>query len=141
MPELTPPEDYEGSLPEYYIEWALSKLIPNQFNSEVSKLGGRQSKGGAVIDFEIPHLRIAIEVEGEYWHSGFDANVSDELQHAMLESEGWTVVVIKEEDALRAPMFYASEALKGISHSLSLSITCSKEKHTHTFAPARPKRT
>jgi|26BtaG_2_1085354.scaffolds.fasta_scaffold00283_19 very-short-patch-repair endonuclease len=106
----------EATLPEVKVHQALTKLgISFEFQS--TKMGGTQVKGGAVVDFYIPSLRLVISVIGTYWHSDPDRRVQDSLQRTMLASQGITTIYITEEMALRNALYYVQEALRGVDHS------------------------
>ncbi len=102
--------------PERAVAGALTKLGVS-FTSQSSMIGGRQTKGGAVVDFEIPSLNIAIAVQGLYWHYGARRSGRDALQRVALESRGVKVIYIDEDHALQNALFYVKEALEGKDHS------------------------
>lgn len=115
LPEV--PDWWKGSKPEYYVFLALTKLGIG-FEYQNPQMGGRLEKGGAVIDFYIPSLSIGINIQSTYWHYTSQSRKSAEaMQRAQLESYGITMVYIDEEDVLRNPWYYTSEALKGNDHS------------------------
>ncbi len=110
--------DWEGTAPEYLVFMALTRLKVD-FEYQSSKLGGRQDRGGAVLDFFIPELLLGINIAGKYWHyerPGIMA--SDQLQREALEAQGIRVVYIDEEDVMRNALYYVQEALIGNDHSL-----------------------
>jgi hypothetical protein len=60
----------EATLPEFNTAQALKRL-DIEFIFQVPLGGGFSRRGGVVIDFLIENpFPIAIEVEGEYWHTG-----------------------------------------------------------------------
>ena len=117
LPEI--PNWWMGSRPEYFAFWALLKLgYKNRFTYQSSKMGGRLSKGGAVLDFFIPELSLAINIQSVYFHYASTRDrVAGELQRAQLESMGIRVIFIDEQDILRDPIYYVSEALAGREHA------------------------
>jgi len=114
------PETWSGSTPEYYIYWAMFRLgYKDRFDYQVSYAGGRQLKGGTVIDFFIPELNMAIFVQSiRYHYASFEQTIADSMIRAMLEGQGIKVIYIDEADALSNPTFYLLEATKGQDHSL-----------------------
>ena len=114
-----PPADWIGSRPEWAIYWALNRLgYSGRFEYQSPRMGGRLARGGAVLDFYIPELNLAINVQSTYYHySTTPQRVSGALQKAMIESLGIKVIYIDEEDALANPVYFVKEALAGISHS------------------------
>jgi very-short-patch-repair endonuclease len=112
-----PPVEWVGSLPEWNVYWALLRLgYKDRFTYQSPMMGGRIQKGGAVIDFFVEEMNLAINVQSKYYHMGYTQRIKDELQKAQLESMGIKVIYIQEEDALRNPLYYVNEALKGIEH-------------------------
>lgn len=49
-------------------------------------------------DFAIPAIKLAIECDGEYWHSQPQAKAHDQKRDGELARFGWTVVRFKEAD-------------------------------------------
>lgn len=81
-------------------------------------MGGRQEKGGAVLDFYFPNLNLAINVQSTYYHYARpEARIADALQRAQLESMGIRVIYLYEEDVLRDAYFYTKDALRGVQHA------------------------
>ena len=88
------------------------------FFFQSSQLGGRMTRGGVVADFMLPALRLAIQVQGFYWHYSRSGQMAiDRIQEAALNSIGITVIYIDEDDALRDARFYVEEAIRGVDHS------------------------
>ncbi len=111
-----PPEGWIGSIPEWYVFQALERLNVD-FNYQTSFLGGRLTKGGAIVDFEISSLNLIINVQSNYWHYGSSGKIaSDIAQRIALEGLGLRVIWIQEEDILRNPMFYVREAVNFREH-------------------------
>ena len=118
LPEV--PSWWMGSIPEYLVFNALLKLgYKNRFTYQSAQMGGRLAKGGVVIDFEIPELNLAINVQSSYYHyATTPLRVRGALQKAQLESMGMTVIFIDENDILRDALYYVREAIRGIDHSM-----------------------
>lgn len=117
IPEV--PGDWVGSKPEWFVYWALIRLgFKNRFTYQSAQLGGRLTKGGAVIDFMIEDLNLAINIQSSYYHyRTIPQRARGEMQRAQLESVGIRVIWIDEESVLRNPIYYVSEAIKGNDHS------------------------
>lgn len=110
------PANWLGSLPEYAVFLALTRMKVD-FEFQSAQMGGRLTKGGAVVDFFIPSLNLALNVQSNYWHYSSAGKIaSDKAQRITLEGMGIQVIWIQEEDALRDPFFYVAEALKGREH-------------------------
>lgn len=115
---MTPPADFVGSLAEWAVWWALTQLGEEfQFQDPIG--GGRQQLGGLVADFFILSRFLIIRVQGIYFHyeRGPLTISYDQLQKEQLESKGYFVVDIDEDDALREPLYYVKEALEYRDHS------------------------
>ena len=122
LPET--PDSFLGSRPEYLVYWSLLKLgYKNRFEFQSSQFGGRLYKGGAILDFYVPELNLAINVQGSYYHyRTLEQRTRTQLQRAQLEGAGIQVVYIDEEDLLQNPLYFVKEALSGIDHSTMMKI-------------------
>jgi hypothetical protein len=121
-----PPNWFTGSLPEWYVYWALMRIgrKPNiDFQYQAARLGGRQELGGAVLDFlVVPN--IGINVQGVYFHyeQGAGKLAFDRQQAVHLAVKGITLIFI-DEDALvndatgSAAIDLVKSALQGIDKS------------------------
>jgi len=120
-PELPP--DWEGSLPEYLAFTALIKLGKDpgvDFTYQTPLMGGRMTKGGAVIDFEFTNPPdLAINIQGVYYHYefGVEQKARDIITRAQLAGQGVTLVFIDEDDIMQDPEYYVKEALNYRDHS------------------------
>ena len=120
-PELPP--DWEGSLPEYLAFTALIKLGKDpgvDFTYQSPLMGGRMTKGGAVIDFEfINPPDLAVNVQGVYYHYefGVEQKARDIITRAQMAGQGITLVFIDEDDIMQDPEYYVKEALNYRDHS------------------------
>lgn len=112
--------------PEWYVYWALQRLgkrpgIDFEYRHEV-KLPWTLALA-AQIDFRmIDGSQIGIEVQGIYWHyeRGTEKIRIDEVRRTLLENSGWHIIFLDEDDVLRNPIYYVSEALAGREHSRSV---------------------
>lgn len=88
--------EYNGSYPEYLVFRQLERMnfvYGVDFEFQANEMGGRSRLGGAVVDFELTHLRIAGRVQGEHWHLQSAAvREHDAIQALMLEGRRWVVV-------------------------------------------------
>ena len=120
-PELPP--DWERSLPEYLAFTALIKLGKDpgvDFTYQSPLMGGRMTKGGAVIDFEfINPPDLAVNVQGVYYHYefGVEQKARDIITRAQMAGQGITLVFIDEDDIMQDPEYYVREALNYRDHS------------------------
>jgi len=73
-------------------DWLVKRKVAFTFQSSFA--GGLYSLGGAVIDFTLDELSIALRVQGEYYHKQITQSAHDAIQRELLESQGWTVVDI-----------------------------------------------
>ena len=120
-PEVPP--DWEGSLPEYLAFTALIKLGKDpgvDFTYQSPLMGGRMTKGGAIIDFEfINPPDLAVNVQGVYYHYefGVEQKARDIITRAQMAGQGVTLVFIDEDDIMQDPEYYVREALNYRDHS------------------------
>lgn len=94
---------------------------PNTFYKQVWR-------GGYLIDFAMPRTRIAIEVDGVYWHGKYQkqvkihqvqARIRDTQKRALLEANGWTLINV-DESSLRRPQETAKSIQTLILQSLEV---------------------
>ena len=85
-----------SDIEEIVYDWLVKRNIV--FSFQVSVGGGHFSLGGAVVDFMLTDLRIALRVAGEYWHRGVVPEARDKIQKEMLTGLGFVVVDIFGND-------------------------------------------
>ncbi len=111
-----PPATWMGTLPEWAIHWAHEAMgrRPFQDFQYLYTLDGSH-----YYDFYEFAERIAIEVQGLYWHYEFEqkAAVNDQMLKVRTEALGITLIFIDEDMALRDPIYYLREALNYRDHS------------------------
>ena len=56
------------------------------------------------LDLAYPHLRVAIEYDGEEFHTSADDRARDRARRAWLSAQGWTVIVLTKESLTDAGM-------------------------------------
>jgi hypothetical protein len=56
------------------------------------------------LDLAYPHLRIAVEYDGEEWHDDPDQQEADRVRRAALARAGWGVIVVRKDDMSGAPL-------------------------------------
>ena len=78
------------------LEWLDRRGIVYQFQTSLA--GGHFQLGGSVVDFIIPDRLLAWRVQGEYWHRGVEKTGSDIIQKEQLETLGYVVVDLLEDD-------------------------------------------
>ena len=117
------PEWWAGSGPEYLCWQALLKLglkpdIDFRYQSQLA--GGRQDKGGRVIDFEIYNPPdIAINVQGVFYHyeKGAAVRQSDILTREYLATLGIRLIFVDEDDLIDDARTIVADALAGVDRS------------------------
>jgi hypothetical protein len=117
------PEWWAGSGPEYLCWQALLKLglkpdIDFRYQSQLA--GGRQDKGGRVIDFEIYNPPdIAINVQGVFYHyeKGAAVRQSDILTREYLATLGIRLIFVDEDDLIDDARAIVADALAGVDRS------------------------
>ena len=77
----------------------LEEMVKEYFDkNKVDYVFQYSTRTGFVIDFAILEKRVAIEVDGEKWHTSKEAMKRDNFKDYMLKREGWKVMRIKEEE-------------------------------------------
>ena len=118
------PPEWPGSLPEFLVFNSLTTTFRLkhgvEFTYQSALMGGRTEKGGAVLDFvftDPPDL--AINVQGEYYHYGKGATVSqnDVIARAQTAGQGIRLIFIDENDIYIDVDYYVREALNYKDHS------------------------
>jgi len=123
IPQIPVPEWWVGSGPEYLCWKALLSLglkpgIDFEYQSQLA--GGRLSKGGRIIDFEIYNPPdIAINVQGVFYHyeKGAAVRQSDVLTREYLATLGIKLIFIDEDDLIDDARAIVGDALAGIDRS------------------------
>lgn len=111
------PEGFPGSVPEFIVIQTLRRFGLREgidYSYQAPFFGGRQEKGGLVIDFLFSNPPdLAINVQGEFFHleQGADIIARDRLAKAQLAGEGITLIFINAEDVLSDPERYVQAAL------------------------------
>lgn len=117
------PAGWEGSLPEYVAYEAFQragKVPGSDFIYQSPLEGGRQEKGGLVLDFlfyDPPDL--AVNIQGVYYHYqfGIETKARDKIAREQMLGAGIYVIFIDEDDIMQDPDYYAREALNYRDHS------------------------
>jgi len=121
LPQL--PANWEGSIPEFIAYQAFvkaGKLPDIDFTYQSPLLGGRMTKGGAVLDFEFTNPPdLAVNIQGVYYHYefGVDQKARDTMTRVQMAGQGITLIFIDEDDLLKDPDYYVREALNYRDHS------------------------
>ena len=116
LPE--PPENWEGSKPEWAFYTALRRLgkIPEEdFTYQSEQMGGRHDKGGAVLDFVFSNPpNLAVNVQGVYYHyeMGADTKARDIMIREAMAAQGITLIFVDEDDLEQDPIGVARNALQ-----------------------------
>jgi hypothetical protein len=92
-----------GTLPEIMVAWALVKL-GIYFTTQVSELGGHMRLGGAAVDFVVGMGmdKVAVRVNGDYWHSIPSRKLKDAVQYERLHALHYRVCDIWESAIYQA---------------------------------------
>jgi hypothetical protein len=117
-----PPPDWPGTKPEWIVFFVLLAL-GYQYGIDFlyrERIPGLLARNFGEIDFLLPALGIAFEVQGRYFHyeRGIEQIRSDALKKALVEAQGLTLIALDEEDLIEGdPFWLVSEGLKGRDHS------------------------
>lgn len=83
----SPPESWVRRL-------VLDHMLPRPVAQHVVVLQGKTYR----LDLAYPHLRIAVEYDGEQWHSDPADRAADAERRSALARAGWIVIVVRKED-------------------------------------------
>lgn len=106
--EVHAAQNVMGTLPERIIwKWLLALRVP--FEAQVRFFGGRQVKGGTVVDFVVWGISArpaVLRVQGEYWHGPAKPSeaANDDAQAVRLRELGYIVVDLWESDIYRTAL-------------------------------------
>ena len=107
-PAGDPPDNWTGTKPEWSIYWAFTKLNyePNNDFIYQQQVPGLGAGALSVVDFFIPEIKLAIEIQGTFWHlgQGTQKEYSDELRRATIAQSGVGLGFIDEQDAIERPI-------------------------------------
>ena len=67
------------------------------------------------IDFAFPSIKLAVECDGERWHSTEEQIAKDKKRDEKLEAEGWTVMRLKEKEVINDVDKVVNKILRFIS--------------------------
>lgn len=95
-----------GTLPERIV-WKWLEAEQYEYQFQLAELGGRDTAGGAVIDFVVYGVALApivIRVMGDYWHGPQfpQTQAKDDEQYVRLHAMGYFVVDAWEHDIYEA---------------------------------------
>lgn len=116
-PYPSPDLSWKGTEPEWAIYWAFGAIGKKEHQDFEYLYFTEATPNG--VDFYVYDQNLIIEIFGLYWHyqlGGFKLQ-SDLERQIRLEGMGFQYMVIDEDDAMRAPIWYLREALAGRDHS------------------------
>ena len=90
------------------------------FTFQSSQLGGKTQLGGIVVDFYFETRRLAVNVQGVYFHYIYKGGVNkarDRIARQQLVGIGVNLIFVDDDDLMRDPAFFVSQALLGVDHS------------------------
>jgi len=86
-------------------------------------------KGGKPysIDFAIPHIKLGVESDGEYWHERPEQKQDDQERDYLLAQRGWTILRFDDKTIEESP-----QAVKATINSYITEAAAPKEKAAET---------
>lgn len=93
----------------------LERHFATLLDSEGIQYVPQVSVGRWVIDFALSNHRIAIETDGDYWHSSQEAQERDQRKDQALRSKGWTVIRLREHVIHESPQYCVEQIQRAIS--------------------------
>lgn len=88
------PKSFMTKLEGRLMQAIVSQRYPYQFWSQYLVNGDPRFR----VDFAFPQLKIAVQADGEEWHSGAEDIQHDRSRDAQLASQGWIVLRFTEEE-------------------------------------------
>ena len=85
--------------------WFFESNIEQDFREEMQRRGMKLGidfviqyplKNSFILDIAFPDNKLAIELDGNYWHSLKKNRKRDHMKDKILENEGWTLIRISE---------------------------------------------
>ena len=108
---------YRGTRPEFMVFDYLVNVLKYRelidFKFQSSYAGGRQIRGGSVVDFEVMRLRMYWRVQGEYFHTDPAVVASDVMRKIGLSSK-YKVVDIFANDLIFRKRETMEAAVRGV---------------------------
>ena len=93
----------------------------NLFYEKITEMGYyperqyRKDMGGFALDFAFPEIKLAIEIDGEYWHNLEKTKVKDRRRNYYLGvKKGWEVIHIPAKDFTQHSEHYVWEVIQTI---------------------------
>ena len=74
-----------------------------------------EGMAGFMIDFAFPEIKLAIEIDGEYWHNLEKTKIKDRRRNYFLGvKKGWEVIHIPAKDFTQHSEHYVWEVIQAI---------------------------
>jgi len=92
----------------WFFESSLEETIRKEMQGRGLRLGidfvvQYPLKFSFILDFAFPDFKLAIEVDGVYWHSQKKNRKRDKVKDSILAREGWKVLRIPEQQVMQNP--------------------------------------
>lgn len=102
-------QNYVRSAPELLFE----KLINENGYFPIAQYS--EGMAGFMIDFAFPEIKLAIEIDGEYWHNLEKTKIKDRRRNYFLGvKKGWEVIHIPAKDFTQHSEHYVWEVIQAI---------------------------
>ena len=97
-----------------YPEKLFEKMIKEKGYNPISQYG--EGLAGFILDFAFPEIKLAVEIDGEYWHSLEKTKIKDRRRAYFLEvKKGWKVLHIPAKAFTKNPEPYLKEVIQEIN--------------------------
>ena len=89
-------------------------MIKEKGYNPISQYG--EGLAGFILDFAFPEIKLAVEIDGEYWHSLEKTKIKDRRRAYFLEvKKGWKVLHIPAKAFTKKPEPYLKEVIQEIN--------------------------
>lgn len=97
-----------------YPEKLFEKMIKEKGYNPISQYG--EGLAGFILDFAFPNIKLAVEIDGEYWHGLEKTKIKDRRRAYFLEvKKGWKVLHIPAKAFTKNPEPYLKEVIQEIN--------------------------
>lgn len=95
-----------------YRETTIERIVQDWLDEWKIEYAPQYQVGRVFIDIALPQYKVAIECDGDYWHSRPEQIEKDKRKDKFLNMKGWYVVRLKESDIRTRPDYCKVQILE-----------------------------